>query len=334
MDEEWRSHLEHTSYEISSLGRVKRNNKVLSQSEHVGYMSVHIYKNCKQETKYAHRLVAETFLPNEHSLLFVNHKDGNRSNNCVENLEWVTRSQNAQHARSSGLIKTKKRKIQSINPDTGEILCTFDDIKKAAEETNVSKTQIARSLDDGKIVNGGFRFKLESDYVKIRIPEPEGSQSINGYPKYLITDCGLIYSQKLKNYLKPNTCTEYATISLYQNKQPKSLRIHRLVAQCFLLNPHDYPVVNHKDGNKFNNCVSNLEWVSHSQNTKHAIEIGTLPGKRKVRQIHEITGSVIAEYDSIKEASSATDIISTSIVKAAKGHRITAGGYKWDYYEI
>lgn len=66
--------------------------------------------------------------------------------------------------------------------------------------------------------------------------------------------------------------------SLYRrdrkNAFGKDEYVHRLVAQCFIANPNDYPEVNHKDGNKENNSIDNLEWCTRSQNNKHAFETG------------------------------------------------------------
>ena len=60
--------------------------------------------------------------------------------------------------------------------------------------------------------------------------------------------------------------SEYGTCNQY--------RVHRLIAETFIPNPNNLPCVNHKDGNKLNNCVDNLEWCTHSENTKHAYENG------------------------------------------------------------
>lgn len=67
-----------------------------------GYCRTYLYKDGKWCTKLTHRLIAMTFIPNPENKPEVNHKDRNHSNNCVENLEWVTKLENMQHARASG----------------------------------------------------------------------------------------------------------------------------------------------------------------------------------------------------------------------------------------
>jgi len=94
-------------------------------------------------------------------------------------------------------------------------------------------------------------------------------------PDYLITPDGRVYSLKSKKYLRPGiTGRGYYQVHLYKsgNRYPK--RIARLVAQAFIPNPENKPEINHKDGIKVNNDVSNLEWVTSSENQLHAYATG------------------------------------------------------------
>lgn len=75
----------------------------------------------------------------------------------------------------------------------------------------------------------------------------------------------------LKSWLIGNG---YKTVSLYKDGSSKKFLIHRLIATTFIENPFNFSEVNHKDGNRLNNSVSNLEWVNSSQNKKHAWERG------------------------------------------------------------
>lgn len=76
----------------------------------------------------------------------------------------------------------------------------------------------------------------------------------------------------------------YKLVCLRKNGINKNHLIHRLVAEAFILNPNNYSVVNHLDGNKKNNHVSNLEWCTQSDNLKHAIEIGMIDSQCKIRR--------------------------------------------------
>lgn len=95
-----------TYFAVSCHGEViGRTGRVIKHRSNGRYKMVAIQiKRGRASNKYIHRLVAETWIPNPESLPEVNHKDGNRLNNLVSNLEWVSRKTNAQHAIQSGLI--------------------------------------------------------------------------------------------------------------------------------------------------------------------------------------------------------------------------------------
>lgn len=99
MNEEWKTLPYALNYDVSNCGRVRQNkkNKILKPYKNKinGYVYVYIRdNNGKYLNKRIHRLVAECFIPNPNNLPMVNHKDFNRSNNCLDNLEWVNGTQN------------------------------------------------------------------------------------------------------------------------------------------------------------------------------------------------------------------------------------------------
>jgi len=100
-------------YFISNLGRLRgRSGKVLNlYINHEGYYAICLRfggKNSKAKALKIHREVAKAFIPNPNNLRVVNHKDGNKLNNCVNNLEWCTDSENTIHAYKTGLIKAQR----------------------------------------------------------------------------------------------------------------------------------------------------------------------------------------------------------------------------------
>ena len=107
--------------------------------------------------------------------------------------------------------------------------------------------------------------------------------------------------------------------------------IHRLVAEAFIPNPHNLPCVNHKDENKENNSVDNLEWCDYAYNANYGTGIERSKEKRlgdRFVVINIDTGEV---YQTPKDASRATGIHNDSISRVCKGKSKTAGGYRWRY---
>ena len=96
---------------------------------------------------------------------------------------------------------------------------------------------------------------------------------INGFTHYDISEEGKVVNTRTGRELKPEIIWDgYERVTLSQDSVLKRFRVHRLVAEHFIPNPDNLPMVNHKDGVKRNNVVNNLEWVSCQTNTIHAFE--------------------------------------------------------------
>ena len=131
-------------------------------------------------------------------------------------------------------------------------------------------------------------------------------REIVGFEDYYINEEGRIFNKKMQE-LKGKWVdnTGYYQIVLRKNKKRKYVRIHRLVALTFIPNPDNLPQVNHKDGNKLNNNIDNLEWCTNSENTQHGYDANLYHSKRrkiKVKATHKETKEVFI-FSSIRECS-------------------------------
>lgn len=86
---------------------------------------------------------------------------------------------------------------------------------------------------------------------------------------YIVSNSGLVKSLITNRILKPRNSGDYDRVLLFKNKHTKECFIHKLVAEVFIPNPDNLPQVNHKDENKTNNCVDNLEWCTPSYNVNY-----------------------------------------------------------------
>jgi len=138
---------------------------------------------------------------------------------------------------------------------------------------------------------------------------------------------------------------QYYTVGLIKNGKHKTWNVHRLVAMAFIPNPHNLPCINHKDENKYNNTVDNLEWCSYSYNTKYngsmRVRLNTRNKnqsrgyEKKVYQ-YDLQGNLIKIWNSVRVISrelnyKASDISSCCLNKQ---YRKTAYGYKWSYTSL
>lgn len=163
----------------------------------------------------------------------------------------------------------------------------------------------------------------------------KGFVFITGFEdKYMINDEGDVYNIQKGIKLKPYKNNKgYYLVGLYKNNVRKNYLVHRLVACQFLPNPNDLPEINHKDRNKGNNNVSNLEWCTRSENMIHCCKYGFYNGQKKCKAIvqYDKNYTLIKIWESIKEASIKYNTSISNIVKCCKGKYKTCKGYIWRY---
>lgn len=129
-----------------------------------GYITVSLCKNGIRKSKTIHRLVAQTFIPNPNNYLEINHKDENKTNNHVENLEWCTRKYNNNHGkRTEKAIQKISKKVKAVNVKTGEVL-TFNSVREAGRKgySKGSVSSACRGIhksNNGELIGDGHLYR-------------------------------------------------------------------------------------------------------------------------------------------------------------------------------
>jgi hypothetical protein len=321
----WRTLAQFPNYEVSNQGRVKvkRNGYIyIFRTNSAGYYRVSLLlPNGSAKSVLAHQLVATAFIPNPEGKGYVNHINGIRNDNKVENLEWVTRAENNAKIINKGRPGRIRRVVQCTHDDGTEIR-VWASIKEASDCLGIARGNISSACAGRLASVGGYKWK----YFEEMLPGEEWRDltingrtiSVSSYGRVKITTSLVTYGDN----------REYAAV----NVDGKNYRVNRLV--CMAFKPIDNFaefVVNHIDGNKRNNRVENLEWTTHRGNRIHAQRFrkSTRHG-RKVCQM-DTEGRTFAVFGSVKEASEATGACKGNISLVCSGKRPLAGEFRWKY---
>nr|QBK85742.1 MAG: HNH endonuclease [Marseillevirus LCMAC101] len=274
-----------------------------------------------------HILVAKAFLSPIEGKTKVNHKDGNKSNNHVDNLEWVTTQENNQHAHDTGLTKSHIRAVNQYSKDD-EYIQTFSSVNKAAKQLNVRVSVIPLACRGRNKTCRGYILKYVVEKEKREDDDSELWKTIPHHLKYEVSTKGRIYSNKSNRIMKLTPDGNYLAIRL----EDSNYQVHTFVVKAFLdLSPDiKFPRVNHKDGNGKNNHLSNLEWLSARDNTLHAYKTGLNKNTRRVQQSN-LDGTIIKTFNTLKDAAEEVSVTPGAIVANCKGKTKLCQGYKFSY---
>lgn len=158
--EQWKQMVNHPKYSVSSLGRFKNEEgKILKPYLQVsGYLQMCLCENGKHFAIRCHREIAKAFLPNPENKRTVNHKDGDKTNNAVENLEWATQAENNQH---SIVVLERPLPCTAKSVRCKETLQIYQSVREAARKNNTHHQAITTCCNSqGKSING-----LHFEYV-------------------------------------------------------------------------------------------------------------------------------------------------------------------------
>lgn len=324
-------------YNVSNLGRVKniKSGKFLqaSDDEDKGYLVSSLKRDGsdKRNMYPRHRLVAMAFLPRVPGKDVVDHINGIRNDNRVENLRWVDKQENAMNKHGN---KGGGKSFPVIKKDEdGNVIQLYDTVMAAtATMEGVSNNRLTYAIRNGIPLNGF--------YWERHIEQLDGEE----WKTIELESVSITVSNKGRVKTKHGITAGSKDCSGYMYACPpgyKRCTIHRLVCIAFHGPPNgDDNTVNHIDKNRANNCPENLEWLSmkgqiihRGSTTKTVTKMG-----RAIGQYDIVLNTLIKVYPSIVAASKATGICYNTICnplrgKTASGKEKTAGGYFWRFVD-
>lgn len=318
--------------QVSSFGRLRNRYGTISTPTPCtsGYVTVRVYGRLRC----IHRLMAVAFrLPKRDDQIQVNHKDGNPSNNYVSNLEWSSRSENVSHSYSTNAQRRSSASKQSkpiLGRKCGVLEWTsYASARDAGRSLGIDSGSISRCCSGKQSTAGGFEFTYD---LPIEVPVLDGEEWREVHGGAAVSSFGRFRSTTGVVSTPTPRCNGYVSVRI----QGKRHLMHRIVAQAFdLPKREDQNQVNHKDRNPSNNCITNLEWVSVSENVQHSYATNTHRKSNAKKLSKPIMGRKIGAewilFESSEDAVRRMGVHGGNVSSCCRGVRKSTGGCEFKY---
>lgn len=320
MAEEWRVIM---GVDISSHGRsVNRLTKAiyLPESWDRGYRRIVV------DGKFVpvHKLVALAFLGDPKSPTnTVDHIDGDKGNNAVSNLRWASKAEQRANQRPHAQFQD----TLPIEMNMGDgVWHRFVCMSECCRIHNLDVSAVSKCMSGKRKSHKGSTFR-RIEPVKI---DGELWATIYGIA---VSSAGRIQNRKSGTVWMPKPTDGHGGYCYVADPQGKMHSVHRLVAQAFLADSADpeKPEVDHIDGDRSNNCVSNLRWANRVEQVKNRKKVA-VNSKNTTKAIRSIDSKGhVAEYPSAREATKATGVAFGLISRVALGNQRSSKGYKFEF---
>ena len=330
---------------VSSFGRCQTagGRFTLGSLHASGYRRVIIFG----QTFYVHRVVAYSFLglPPDDKTWLVHHRDGNRANNCLDNLEYATQSENSLHSYTTNPGRGRAGSAQSKpvmwRPIDSQLWTTFPSLTLAARQLGMSRNTVARHCRDGTQA-GDSVFKFGEQSEPPSLPGEEWVPMLNPttgleVPGRQVSSAGRLRSDLGYIFRGHQARSGYCETQIVGKK----IFVHRLVARAFLGAPPSpkHSQVNHKDFNRGNNHVDNLEYVTPAQNARHALSNPDIRRRVKEATSKPVLGRPCGEdgwtwYPSILAASEAVGATPYGVSRCIRGLTKHTANYEFKRAQI
>lgn len=278
--ESWRSASGFAKYLISPEGVIYNKSRLRplkSQASRGRYQSITLHgDDGVVHTRRVHQLVAMAFLPNPEMKPTVNHKNHDPTDNRVCNLEWATVTEQNRHKRRCiDLSLVSARAVTQLSLD-GDVLATYPSIAQASAALGMEdsgKSKICAVCQGRRHTAYGFGWAYTEDIPKHEDEEwaPIDPNAVDGIEGYQISTYGQIRNHRGRISSGHQHHSGYTWVSIH----PKQYQLHVLVAKTFLPNPLSKPVVNHKNKDRSDARVTNLEWCTYAENNAHSRDFTT-----------------------------------------------------------